>query len=96
MNNNILIEFIDLHSIYMPGLLNLFNNENALKAISMAKQCGINILGIDSFKLVDETVQPSMENCVDYYDEQNTYEKAYNFIKSREQTDYYYEIVFDM
>ena len=96
MNKSNLTNFVLEYSIQIPGLLNLFNNENAIKAIQIAKSCNINVLGIDSFRFIDETIQPSLENSIDYYDEQNTHLKAISFIKERENSEYFYEIVFDM
>lgn len=96
MNSNNLVVFIGTYSIKVSGLLNLFNYENAMKAIAIAKQCDINVLGIDAFKITGDSIQPSLDNSIDFYDEPNTFKQATEFIESRKYTDYYYEIVFDM
>lgn len=95
MNTNQLIKFINENSEKRQGLLNLFSIDNAIKAIEIAKQNEINVLGIDAFRITDTTICPFMEHSIDYSEKKNIFDDAISFIKERKDMNFLFEITFD-
>ncbi|MBB1287394.1 hypothetical protein HRH25_23665 [Flavisolibacter sp. BT320] len=76
----------------------LFSKDNALSFVEACKKNGIGILGIDSFFLFDDSIQPSMENSIDFSSlnyvikSQDIYSEAKNFLSERNET-MFFEII---
>ena len=99
MNTERLITFIKNKSIHnkFSSLLNLFGYSDALQAILIAQECDIEIWGIDSFRILEDKIQPSWQNSIDFGEERNNHDKAVAFMESKKFSDYpYFEIVFDI
>jgi hypothetical protein len=96
MNKERLVNFIESESIHeFTSLLNLFCYSNAVESILIAKECNINVLGIDSFRISGDKIQPSWQDSIDFGEEKNTQEKAISFLKTKEHTGLFFEVVFD-
>jgi hypothetical protein len=77
------------------GGIYLYSKEIALKFIEECKKQDIPILGIDSFYLTDSTIQPSMDNNIDFSThsfKKGVFDEAKQFLKQRGD-DLYFEIV---
>ena len=73
----------------------LFSKENALEFIDECRKRNIVILGIDGFYLTEKTIQPSMDNSIDYSRRpfsESIYEEAIGFLKNSDDK-LYFEIV---
>lgn len=73
----------------------LFKKEDALTFIKLCKEYKINLLGIDGFLLTEKSIQPRLEDSVDFSNRLeylNKYAEAVEFVESREN-DIYFEIV---
>jgi hypothetical protein len=81
-------------AIIRNGIM-LFSKEDAIEFVNNCKNEMIELLGIDCFILGDDWIQPNMENSVDFSNlsvEINRYNKAINFIVTRDNQ-FYFEIV---
>ena len=84
-------------AIFKGGIV-LFNKENALSFIIECEKNGNAILGIDAFYLLEETIQPSLENSIDFsspeyqQEVENIYSEAINFLQSKTEK-MFFEIV---
>ncbi|MCL2413111.1 MAG: hypothetical protein FWC98_03125 [Bacteroidales bacterium] len=82
----------------MSGGIMLFTKENALLFIEACKEYGVPILGIDAFYLWGNSVQPSMENSVDFsmpdymLKTENVYSDAVVFFEEKNEN-LFFEIV---
>lgn len=79
------------------GIL-LLRVDDALALIESARRKNVRVLGVDAFKLSDNTTQPMMEHSLDLSsgetrEETDTWSAASGFIKHRELTDLHFEIV---
>lgn len=89
-------EFLDKALVQPDGLL-IFNKKDSINFVKACEKETINILRIDAFFLVEDGIQPSMENSIDYttgydYNFSNVYLFSEEFIK--EQPDnLYFKIV---
>ncbi len=75
-------------AIVQPGGWFIYSKTDAIEFVSACEQQSIVILGIDGFFLGKDTVQPSLEDSVDYSSSntsvENIYELAIDFIKKRD------------
>ncbi|MGH9352380.1 MAG: hypothetical protein ACRD2G_09495, partial [Terriglobia bacterium] len=82
------------------GLLLLRPND-ALRLVQRCCEQDIKVLGVDGFILTACTTQPSMEQSIDLSDLEgirnpvNCWERAEVFLKERETTDLFFEVVLD-
>jgi hypothetical protein len=80
-------------SIIRNGIM-LFTKSNAIDFINECRSNKILILGIDSFLLGGDWIQPSLENSIDYSNGKNIfnlYDNAISFIQGRDNS-FYFEI----
>src|ERR1700722_11436652 len=73
----------------------LYSKRNALDFLEECKKQDVPVLGIDSFYLTESTIQPSMDNSVDFSTrsfEKKILDEAIQFLKQRGD-DLYFEIV---
>ncbi len=79
--------------------IDILSREDALLFIDICEKEGLYILGIDSFLIQDDgKIQPFSADSIDYSFEKRDrkiYEKSKEFILSRENKEYCYEIVYD-
>jgi len=78
----------------------LFSAADALGLLEEARRENCILLGIDSFRITEEGIQPDMENSVNYSDAasndiqiKQVYELANAFIVQREKKGFVFEIV---
>lgn len=80
------------------GSIMLFTKENALSFVKACKESGIQILGIDAFHLLEENIQPSLDNSVDFSSSEyslsaeDIYSEAINFLRGKSDN-LFFEIV---
>jgi hypothetical protein len=93
MNN---VELIFKDKAIIRGGLMLFTKNDALQFLKECQKQNLKILGIDSFILLGEKIQPSMENSIDFSKTYKTdnFETAEEFIRTRSD-DFYFEITCD-
>ncbi len=76
--------------------ITLFEPSDAKELIQEAERRKIRILGIDSFKIENETIQPQMEHSIDYssrnYFSEDDWSASIQFIRSKESTGLLFEI----
>jgi hypothetical protein len=73
----------------------LYSKRNALDFLEECKKQDVPVLGIDSFYLTESTIQPSMDNSIDFSTrsfEKEILDEAIRFLKQRGD-DLYFEIV---
>jgi hypothetical protein len=73
----------------------LYSKRNALDFLEECKRQDVPVLGIDSFYLTESTIQPSMDNSIDFSTrsfEKEILDEAIRFLKQRGD-DLYFEIV---
>jgi hypothetical protein len=73
----------------------LYAKENALNFVEECKKQDVTVLGIDSFYLTESTIQPSMDNSIDFSTAsigKGIFDEAIQFLKQRGD-DLYFEIV---
>jgi len=90
------VELLFKDKAIIRGGLMLFSKNDAVKFVRECQKEKIKILGIDSFKIIGEKIQPSLENSVDFSKTNETanYDGAVDFIKSRSE-EFYFEITSD-
>lgn len=89
------VEKLFLNNAINRGGIYLYSKENALKFVEECKRQDLAILGIDSFYLTDSTIQPSMDNSIDFSRrsfEKGFFDEAIQFLKQRGDN-LYFEIV---
>ena len=90
-------DFILKNSI-VRGNIPLFSKKNALELIKLCKLENKTILGIDSFIVSPSAIQPVSEESIDFSYNKNSKSdycnEAYEFINSKSDGKYYYEVVF--
>lgn len=96
MYNVVETEFLNKARIWGNTLL--FSKDNAILFIEALKEKKINILGIDIFRKVGESIQPILDDSIDYSSSQtenssNIWEEAIKYIQHKHQEDLIYEIV---
>jgi hypothetical protein len=67
-------------------------------ALDMVRRCheeGIEVLGLDGFKLTEQTIRPVMEASIDLSFPRNgdTWRRAESFLATRLDSDLYFEVV---
>jgi hypothetical protein len=72
----------------------------AQDALSMVRRCrgeGIEVLGLDGFRLTEQTTQPLMEQSIDLTKSGNgdSWARAESFLVARLDQDLYFEVVID-
>ncbi len=76
----------------------LFSKENALSFIAACQKKKIGILGIDGFFLIEDKIQPSSENSIDFSsgdyvrESGSIYSEATNFLNEKDEK-LFFEIV---
>lgn len=80
----------------IKGGLMLFSKDDAVQLVLGCKKENIKILGIDSFRIVGDKIQPSLEDSIDLskINETENYAKAADFIENRSD-EFYFEITSD-
>ena len=73
----------------------LVSINTALEMVSEAEKKGVNILGIDGFFIRDDVTQPSMDNSIEFDEENINHAEAKRFLGSREDKGLLFEIVFE-
>lgn len=63
----------------------LLPKEDAIQFVSECEKRNIRILGVDSFRVFGDKIQPSLEDSIDFSmtNETTEYRKAQSFIRSR-------------
>jgi hypothetical protein len=97
--NKVQQEFIDKGVVKMRPNDKWFvlDKDNAIDFVKACEKALISILGVDGFYLDEETIQPSMENSIDfttssYKTSKNVYFDAIAFLNQRDKS-MYFEIV---
>lgn len=90
------VELLFKDRALIKGGLMLFSKNDAVQFIRECHKQKIKILGIDSFRLIGDKIQPSLENSIDFSvtNETTNYEKAENFIDATSD-EFYFEITND-
>jgi hypothetical protein len=93
MNN---AELLFKDKAIIKGGLMLFTKADAVQFLKECQKQNIKILGIDSFKIIGEQIQPSMDNSIDFSTtgEAGNFSKAEEFIITRSD-EFYFEITSD-
>jgi len=80
------------------GGIMLFTKDNALSFVKACKESGVQVLGIDAFHLLEENIQPSLDNSVDFssseyeLNAEDIYSEAMNFLNEK-SNNLFFEIV---
>lgn len=80
------------------GGVYMFDSKDAFEIINKCKINNVKILGIDSFKLTEQTTQPVLEHSVDFSILEEKFDcwlEAEKFIKERINKGFFFEIVYD-
>lgn len=89
------VEKMFLSKAINRGGIYLYSKGNALQFVEECKRQDMAVLGIDSFYLTDSTIQPSLDNSIDFSTrsfEKRIFDEAIQFLKQRGD-DLYFEIV---
>ena len=82
------------NGFYKNGIL-LFTKENAITYVNICRENSVKILGIDSFLVFNDFIQPSLENSIDFHNtDKNIYDLATDFILERSDC-FFFEVVSD-
>lgn len=79
----------------VKGGVMLFSKENAIQFIRACEKENLKILGVDSFLMFGEKIQPSLENSIDFSTEgigATVFDQAAAFVKSKDDK-FLFEIV---
>lgn len=87
-----IVEIIFKGRAINKGGLMLFSKSDAMDFVKQCQKAQIKILGIDSFSLIGEKIQPSLANSVDYSDSDVIYDEILDFIKDQDEK-FLFEIV---
>jgi hypothetical protein len=90
--NNVELQFRD--KALIKGGLMLFSKDDAVQFVKECRNGNLRILGVDGFKIIGEKIQPSLDNSIDLSSNNSNYDKAVEFIKTREDG-FYFEITTD-
>jgi hypothetical protein len=90
------VELLFKNKAIVRGGLLLFSKNDAVQFVWECQKENIKILGIDSFKIIADKIQPSLENSCDFSktNETKNYDKAVDFITKRSD-EFYFEITSD-
>lgn len=91
-------EFEDV--VIKRGNMRMYNTVDAVNVIKKCHQLNKKIYAIDALKVWDTYIQPFMEQSVDYTEitddpKCNVWEMAIEFINSKKDMGFVYEIVYD-
>jgi hypothetical protein len=78
------------------GSILLFKPQDALDMVRRCQEEGIEVLGLDGFKLTEQTIQPVMEQSIDLSfprDPGAGWRRAESFLATRLDSDLYFEVV---
>jgi hypothetical protein len=82
---------------FQKGGVSLLSKNNSILLIRICAEENVKILGIDGFLLIQDKIQPSLENSIDftasYAKKDNIYEQALNFVNPIDDK-YYFEVVY--
>jgi hypothetical protein len=87
-------EFLS-NGVLRDGLL-LLSSKDALAMVRRCRELGIKVLGIDGFRLTEQTIQPVMEESIDTSKACNkldTWIRAEAFLIAHVNTDLFFEVV---
>ena len=71
----------------------LLSATDALRFVDECERNGVDILGVEGFKVFGEKIQPCQEHSFDLYGEKsNNHAIARNFIQQRLQSDIWFEV----
>ncbi|MBB5366360.1 hypothetical protein [Deinococcus humi] len=74
--------------------LRVFNAKEATIVIYGLKDMGIEIIGVDAFRITPNTTQPIMEHDLDLsFQRGNSWEIAHEYVASKENLGLYFEFV---
>ena len=99
---NIIGNLIDEKSYLKSGGVKLLTFIDTIDILLIAKELNVSLLGIDGFYIVEERLQPSMEDSIDisitpYGTLEDEYNAAFQFLDnviSKNSDTLYYELVF--
>jgi hypothetical protein len=80
----------------LRGGLLLLKAKDALDMVRRCRELGIEVLGIDGFRITERTTQPLMEESIDLSrlgGGINTWAQAESFLGSRVDTNLFFEVV---
>ena len=87
-------EFIKSYGTNRNGVI-YFEYQNALKLVGLCKKENLPILGVDSFKVFDDKIQPFMEYSCDTSNGSFNYDYISDFISSKKDLGLVFEIELD-
>lgn len=73
----------------------LYFIKDAIDFVNDCKEQGVEVWGLEAFRLFGRGIQPSMSNSLWMADSTNNYEKAIKFLSDPENQEYLYEIWYD-
>jgi hypothetical protein len=86
----------------LRGGLRLFRPADAIDLIRKCREAGVRVLGLDAFRVFPNAIQPDMEHSIDYSSPpytrllQNSWQHAERFVRDREATAFFVEVVLDV
>lgn len=89
------VERLFLSKSINRGGIYLYSKEDALRFVEECRKQDMPVLGIDSFYITDDTIQPSMDNSIDFSIrsfEKGIFDEAIQFLRQRGD-DLHFEIV---
>jgi hypothetical protein len=88
------VELLFVNKAIIRGRIMLFSKKDAILFVKECQKGLIQVLGVDSFTIVGEKIQPSLENSVDFSkaNEKGNYDEVIGFIKNRSD-EFYFEII---
>ncbi|MDP4153643.1 MAG: hypothetical protein Q8865_09445 [Bacillota bacterium] len=93
-NDTIRKEFLDEAIIHSN--IWMYFTRSAIKVIKRCKELNLKIYGIDAFRIRSNGIQPSQTHSIDFIDaDLGHWDEAVEFIKSKEDTEFIFEIFYD-
>jgi len=88
---NIIISFKDKG--HQHGGVLAFPPEVALAIINRLEEAGVEVLGIDGFKIGPDWIQPFMEHSIDFEYAEKNWDRARKFLEEKKDQGLVFEIV---
>ena len=81
----------------LRGAVFMLRAQSALEMVRRCREEGIEVLGLDAFRLTEQTTQPLMEQSIDLTKpgEGDCWIRAETFLAARTDSDLYFEVVID-
>ena len=70
-----------------------FSPEIALSIVSRLEEAGVDVLGIDGFKIGQDSIQPFMEHSINFEYSEENWSRARKFLQEKKDLGLVFEIV---